>query len=156
MGIKADDLFSIEIGALLHDVGKIGVPDAILNKPGPLSFDEYRQIKDHPQKGEEILNNITFLEQAIPCVLHHHEHFDGKGYPEKLSGADIPLPGRIISVADAFDAMTSDRPYRSKVTNDQAVFELKKGAGKQFDPQVVEAFIDILRNSDLSLLLAEK
>ncbi|MBA7658730.1 Cyclic di-GMP phosphodiesterase response regulator RpfG [subsurface metagenome] len=156
MGIEEEDLFIIEIGALLHDVGKIGVPDAILHKPGPLVVEEYQQIQEHPQKGKKILNNITYLAQAIPCVLHHHERFDGKGYPEKISGTDIPLPGRIISVADAFDAMTSDRPYRIRMSIEQAIGELNKNSGKQFDPKVVDAFVKIWKSGDLLQLMTSK
>jgi HD-GYP domain-containing protein (c-di-GMP phosphodiesterase class II) len=145
MGLSDEELFIIEIGALLHDVGKIGVTDAILRKPGPLDDEEYGQIQEHPAKGRLILSNIAYLEKVIPCVLHHHERFDGTGYPEHLAGADIPLPGRIISVADAFDAMTSDRPYRRGMQFGRAVVELRRGAGRQFDPKVVRAFLGVWR-----------
>lgn len=156
MGLAEEELFIIEIGALLHDVGKIGVTDAILRKPGPLSSEELLQIQEHPAKGKNILNNIAYLEKAIPCVLHHHERFDGNGYPEKLAGTDIPLPGRIISVADAFDAMTSDRPYRRGMQVRQAAAELRRYAGRQFDPRVVSAFLTAWRNGELQQLLQNK
>jgi len=145
MGLSEEELFIIEIGALLHDVGKIGVTDAILKKPGPLDSEEYEEIREHPEKGRHILSNIAYLEKVIPCVLHHHERYDGSGYPQHLAGADIPLPGRIISVADAFDAMTSDRPYRRGMQFARAVAELRRGAGKQFDPKVVRAFLGTWR-----------
>ncbi len=156
MGLDDEELFTIEIGALLHDVGKIGVPDAILRKPGPLERGELLQIQEHPVKGKHILNNISYLKQAIPCVLYHHERFDGMGYPEKISGGKIPLTGRIISVADAFDAMTSNRPYRAKMNFMQALQEIEKNAGKQFDPEVVTAFREILKSGHLTSMLAEK
>jgi len=154
--LNDDDLFTIEIGALLHDVGKIGVPDAVLQKPGPLEVGEILQIQEHPAKGMHILSNIGYLEQALPCILHHHERFDGQGYPEKISGERIPLPGRIISVADAFDAMTSNRPYREKMNFRSAFHEIEKNAGKQFDPEIVEALGKLLKSGRLEQLLAEK
>ncbi len=145
MGLSAEEQFIIEIGALLHDVGKIGVKDAILKKPGPLDGGETEDIREHPLKGRHILSNIAYLEKAIPCVLHHHERYDGSGYPEHLAGAAIPLPGRIISVADAFDAMTSDRPYRRAMKFPQALAELRRESGTQFDPKVVRAFLGAWR-----------
>jgi HD-GYP domain-containing protein (c-di-GMP phosphodiesterase class II) len=151
-----EDLFTIDIGALLHDVGKIGVPDAVLQKPGPLEVSEILQIQEHPAKGKHILDNIGYLEQALPCILHHHERFDGQGYPEKIAGEKIPLPGRIISVADAFDAMTSNRPYREKMDFRSAFHEVEKNAGKQFDPEIVEALGKLLKSGRLEQLLAEK
>jgi len=150
MGLSDEDLYIIEIGALLHDVGKIGVTDAILLKPGPLDSKEYEEILEHPAKGRNILSSIGYLEKMIPCVLHHHERYDGSGYPERLAGADIPLPGRIISVADAFDAMTSDRPYRSSMPVPRALAELRRGAGRQFDPKVVRAFLSVWRKGRLA------
>jgi putative nucleotidyltransferase with HDIG domain len=156
MGIVDEELFIIELGALLHDVGKIGVTDAILKKPGPLDTEEYTQIREHPDKGRIILSNIAYLQRAIPCVLHHHERYDGRGYPERLSGARIPLPGRIIAVADAFDAMTSDRPYRRALTVRRAMAELRRHAGRQFDPAVVNAFQRVWRQGKLAPLLKRK
>jgi len=140
MGWSEEQLSSLEIGALLHDVGKIGVADAILRKPGPLSEAEYADIKTHPEVGRRMLQGISYLESAIPGVLYHHERYDGQGYPEQLSGSEIPLAGRIMAVADAFDAMTSDRPYRRAMSPEAAIPELERGAGTQFDPEVVAAF----------------
>jgi HD-GYP domain-containing protein (c-di-GMP phosphodiesterase class II) len=156
MELDEEDLFTIEIGALLHDVGKIGVADAVLRKPGPLEVGEILQIQEHPAKGKHILDNIGYLEQALPCVLHHHERFDGQGYPEKIGGETIPLPGRIISVADAFDAMTSDRPYRKKRDYQSAFQEIQKNAGKQFDPQIVDAFGKLLRSGEIERLIKRR
>ena len=156
LGMTDEELFSIEIGALLHDVGKIGVADAILQKAGPLNREELVQIQEHPDKGRGILSNIAYLSTAIPCVLHHHERFDGNGYPERLAGTDIPLPGRIISVADAFDAMTTDRPYRRAMPASRALAELRSFAGRQFDPRVVRSFQQVWRKGELAAELAAK
>lgn len=152
-GLDEEDLFKIEIGALLHDVGKIAVPDAVLRKPGPLEIGEIQEIREHPAMGKNILGNIAYLENALTCVLHHHERFDGQGYPEKIAGEAIPLPGRIISVADAFDAMTSDRPYRKKRDFRSAFEEIKNNAGTQFDPQIVEAFGKLLTSGVIARVL---
>jgi HD-GYP domain-containing protein (c-di-GMP phosphodiesterase class II) len=153
MGLTGEDMFNIEIGALLHDVGKIGVTDAILRKVGSLDKTEFEQIREHPAKGLLILHDIAFLKGAIPCVLHHHERYDGSGYPEHRAGADIPLPGRIIAVADAFDAMTSNRPYRKRMQVTSALAELKQGAGRQFDPDVVRAFLWVWKHENLAGLV---
>ncbi|MEW5814420.1 MAG: HD domain-containing phosphohydrolase [Spirochaetota bacterium] len=151
--LEEEDLFALEIGALLHDLGKIGIPDAVLQKPGPLEQNEFHLIKEHPRMGELILKNIEYLERSIPSILYHHERFDGKGYPKGMTGNRIPLFGRIIAVADSFDAMISDRPYRQRMSIEKAVSELKKGAGSQFDKEVVDAFIVVWENGELSVLL---
>jgi putative nucleotidyltransferase with HDIG domain len=156
MGLSEEELFTIEIGALLHDVGKIAVPDAILLKPGRLDSDETLEIREHPSKGTQILSNIAYLEPAIPCVLHHHERYDGKGYPERIAGESIPLPGRIISVADAFDAMTSDRPYRKRRTPARALSELVRHSGRQFDPAVVAAFQELWESGEVHRIIGER
>ncbi len=150
MRLPDDEQEDIEMGALLHDVGKIGVTDATLNKKDPLDDREFQEIREHPAKGRDILRDITYLVKAIPCVLHHHERYDGSGYPEQLSGTDIPLPGRIVSVADAFDAMTIDRPYRPALPLRRALAELRKEAGRQFDPKVVRAFLHVWRKGGLA------
>ncbi len=149
MNWNGEQLSSLEVGALLHDVGKIGVADAILRKPSPLSAAEYAEIKTHPEVGRRMLQGISYLESAIPGVLHHHERYDGRGYPDQLSGPGIPLAGRILAVADVFDAMTSDRPYRRAMSPQAAVAELERGAGTQFDPEVVVAFIRAWQSNDL-------
>lgn len=131
---------AIEWGALLHDVGKIGIPDAILHKPGSLSDDEWILMRQHPRIGYEILSDIPFLEPALPVVLYHHEEWDGSGYPTGVAGEDIPLPARIFSVADTFDAITSTRPYRAARSFERARDEILRNRGTQFDPEVVDAF----------------
>jgi ribonuclease P protein subunit RPR2 len=139
-GEAADDP-SLEYGFLLHDVGKIGIPDRILQKPGPLDPDERRLIETHTILGEQMLAGIAFLHgQGIAVVRHHHERWDGSGYPDRLAGTDTPLGARIFAVADALDAMTSDRPYRRALRWDEAAREIAAQSGKQFDPDVVEAF----------------
>jgi ribonuclease P protein subunit RPR2 len=130
----------IEFGFLLHDVGKVAVPDAILFKTGPLTEEEYALISRHPVIGAEILRHVTFLGDGIDVVRHHHERWDGTGYPDGLRGEAIPLPARLFSVADALDALTSDRPYRPAVGFAEAREIIRAGAGTQFDPHVVAAY----------------
>jgi len=132
-------------GALLHDIGKIGVPDNILRKPAALSESEWVTMKKHPEFGARIVAGIPFLEDVARIVRHHHERWDGKGYPDGLAGEDIPLGARIFSVADSFDAMTSDRPYRRAMTIDDACAEVARCRGTQFDPAVADAFARIGR-----------
>jgi ribonuclease P protein subunit RPR2 len=129
----------IEFGYLLHDVGKVAVPDAILFKPGPLSLEERRIVEQHPVTGSFIVSEIEFLGQARDVIRSHHEHWDGNGYPDGLAGTDIPLAARVFAVADALDALTTDRPYRAASTLAQARGVIEKDAGAQFDPAVVEA-----------------
>lgn len=138
---KAGD--SLLRGALLHDVGKIGVPDAILNKKGPLDDAEWDEMRRHPQIGHRMLREIPFLADALPVVLHHHERYDGTGYPAGLKGEEIPLGARIFSIIDTFDAITSDRPYRRARSVKEAQQEIRRGAGVQFDPRLVEAFLAV-------------
>jgi response regulator RpfG family c-di-GMP phosphodiesterase len=140
LGLDANQLKSLEFGSLLHDIGKIGVPDAILRKPAKLTEDEWIKMREHPRHGQQILRGINFLEGAGRVVGQHHEKWDGSGYPLGLRGEEIDLNARIFAVADAFDAMTSDRVYRAGKPYEAAAEELKKWAGRQFDPQVVEAF----------------
>lgn len=135
-----DQMELIDWGGMLHDVGKIGIPDSILNKPGKLSGDEFDYIKMHPLIGAHIVRGISFLESSIPYILEHHERFDGRGYSRGLAGEDISLKGRVLAVADAFDAMTSDRPYRKALKLEDAFDEIVKNRGTQFDPQMVDAF----------------
>lgn len=134
----------IEYAAMMHDIGKIGVPEHILRKPGRLTPEEYQEMKKHPAIGEQILSPIEFLAPIAPLVLYHHEWFDGSGYGEGLAGEEIPIGARIVAVIDAWDAMTSDRPYRKALPLEHAKAELRKGSGKQFDPRVVEAFLRVV------------
>ena len=129
--------------ALLHDIGKIGIPDDILNKPGKLTDEEFEMIKTHPYRGFEILKKVTTQKELADGARYHHERFDGKGYPSRILGNKIPNVARIISVADAFDAMSSTRPYRKKMPMDAIVKEIKDCSGSQFDPQVVKAFLEL-------------
>jgi len=144
LGLTEETLFVVEIASLLHDIGKIGIPDEILQKPGPLESGEYELVKQHPEQGSRMIDRILYLEQAVPQVLAHHERFDGSGYPRGLAGEDIPLPGRIIAVADVYDAMTSDRRYRKAMGRERALAVIREGAGKQFDPGVVEALLAVV------------
>ncbi|HSQ34663.1 MAG TPA: HD domain-containing phosphohydrolase [Candidatus Binatia bacterium] len=133
-------LKTYEYGALLHDIGKIGIPDAILRKPETLTVAEWEIMKNHPTIGYNLLRRIKFLETSAQIVLHHHEAFDGSGYPDGLSGENIPLGARIFNVADAIDAITSDRPYQKALPLATAAIELNKHSGRQFDPQIVAVF----------------
>ena len=130
----------IRIAALLHDIGKVGVPTEILEKPGPLSPDEWQTVVQHPRIGQEILNRVAAVKDAAAVILHHHERFSGHGYPHGLRGADIPLGSRIVAIADAYEAMLSDRPYRGAIGHDAAIAELRAEAGAQFDPELVDLF----------------
>ncbi len=129
--------------ALLHDIGKIGIPDAILNKPGKLTAEEYNIMKGHPQRGYEILKDVKNQEDIAVGARHHHERYDGNGYPTGLKGESIPWVARIIAVADAFDAMSSTRPYRKRISMFNIVKEINRCSGTQFDPKVAEAFMDM-------------
>ena len=146
MGLSDDDLKKLKIGGLFHDVGKIGIPDSILLKTEKLTDDEYSEIKNHPTIGVHILSNATIFQDIIPIVKHHHERFDGHGYPSQLKGGDIPLFARIAAVADTFDAMTSKRSYRNALSLDIVKQEIEKCSGTQFDPQIANVFLDILNN----------
>jgi len=137
-------LLTIARGAMLHDVGKIGVHDAILNKPAALTSDEWSEMRKHPRVGAEMLRGIKFLEDAIPIVLHHHEHWNGNGYPLGLKAEAIPLPARIFAVVDVYDAVTSERPYRRTMSHEQAIAILRAQNGIVFDPKVVAQFIEIV------------
>jgi putative nucleotidyltransferase with HDIG domain len=139
-GLTREQMKALEFGALLHDIGKIGVPDAILRKPAKLTDEEWVKMREHPMHGQQILRGIDFLEGAARVVAQHHEKWDGSGYPSAMRGEDIDLCARIFSVADAFDAITSDRVYRKGKPYAVAAKELEEWAGRQFDPQVVAAF----------------
>ncbi len=142
MGLASSLINEVTIGALLHDVGKIGVPDAILTKEGSLTQEEWESIRQHPVLGKTIIEQAPELRSVVPLVLHHQERYDGTGYPSRLKGEDIPLGARIIAAADAYHAIRSDRPYRSGRTHDEAIPELQRCAGTQFDPAVVAAMLE--------------
>jgi diguanylate cyclase (GGDEF)-like protein/PAS domain S-box-containing protein/putative nucleotidyltransferase with HDIG domain len=142
MGLDSGDINQVQMAGTLHDIGKIGIDEKILNKPGLLDENEWQELKKHAEAGWRILSNSDEFSEVADFILHHHEQWDGRGYPEGLKGEDIPLQSRIISVADAFDAMTQDRPYRKTVSKQEARRELEKNVGVQFDPAVVETFIE--------------
>ncbi len=146
MGLNDADLHTLRIGGLFHDVGKIGVPDRILLKTEKLTDDEYSEIKNHPTIGAHILSTATIFQDLIPIVKHHHEKYDGTGYPSRLKGEDIPLLARIAAVADTFDAMTSKRTYRDALPLDVVKSEIERCKGTQFDPKIADLFLDILNN----------
>ena len=139
-GMNTRELNGIEFGFLLHDVGKVAVPDAILFKPGALTDEEFATIALHPVIGSEILRDVEFIGEGRLVVRHHHERWDGRGYPDRLAGEDIPLPARVFAVADALDALTTDRPYRRGTRFAAARDEIRACSGSQFDPGVVGAF----------------
>lgn len=146
LGLSDTDLKTLEVGGLFHDIGKIGIPDSILLKESKLTDDEYSQIKNHPSIGAHILCSAEVFQDIIPIVKHHHERFDGTGYPGKLKGNDIPYLARIAAVADTFDAMTSRRTYRDPLSLDVVKAEIERCSGTQFDPEIAKVFLDILNN----------
>jgi putative nucleotidyltransferase with HDIG domain len=146
MGLEDTTLYSLRLAALLHDIGKIGIPDAVLHKPGPLNEQEWGLIRKHPQTGYDILQNIPFLNPALDAILHHHEKFNGKGYPAGLSGDTISLPARILAVVDVYDALTSNRPYRRPFSHEKALDEIQQQIELHFDPEVVQAFKRVWAN----------
>lgn len=137
----------IRVASLLHDIGKVGVPDEILEKRGPLSPDEWQVVVQHPRIGQEIINRVAAIKDAAAIILHHHERFSGHGYPHGLRGSDIPLGARIVAIADAYEAMMSDRPYRDAIGHEAAIMELRSMAGTQFDPDLVELFCSLYAES---------
>ena len=144
IGLSPDEVSRVSTTALLHDIGKIGIPDKILSKKGKLTTEEWEAIKSHPKLGANIIGNVPSLVSCLPGILYHHERWDGTGYPEGLKGETIPLDARILAIADAFAAMTSARPYRDALCDEKVIKQLRQGAGKQFDPQLVEVFISLV------------
>ena len=146
LGLSTDDQVQIESAGLLHDIGKIATKESVLSKPGRLTNDEYTHIKEHPLVSEKILQPIKQFSSMIPHVKHHHERFDGSGYPDGLSGNEIPLGARVLCVADAYDAITSGRVYREKRPSSEAFEEMQNMAGRQFDPEIVRTFSEAIQN----------
>ena len=146
MGLDDETLHILKIGGLFHDIGKIGIPDSILLKESKLSDEEYSQIKNHPTIGAHMLGDAAVFKDIIPIVKHHHERFDGKGYPSQLAGENIPFIARIAAVADTFDAMTSKRTYRDALPLSVVKEEIEKCSGTQFDPKIAKVFLDIINN----------
>jgi HD-GYP domain-containing protein (c-di-GMP phosphodiesterase class II) len=150
MNVPEEKLVDIERGALLHDVGKIGVPDAVLRKPRTLSRREWQAMQRHPLLAGLLVSKVGFLEGALPILLYHHERYDGRGYPFGLAGDRIPIEARIFAVVDAYDAMTSDRPYRKAMPLEEAVAEIVANAETQFDPAVVQVFQEVVKRIPLA------
>lgn len=147
LGLQSDEIDDLRSAALLHDLGKIGTPEEILGKNTPLNDAEHEQVRSHAYLGSQILKRVQQMSSILPGVKHHHERFDGKGYPNGLCGKNIPLLARVIAIADAYDAMTSPRSYKNKMSHEQALIEVERCAGTQFDPELVRAFVEIMRMS---------
>jgi len=143
IGLAGKELTDLYAVSLLHDIGKLGVPDAILTKPGKLTEEEWEIIKRHSAEGERIVSYVKDLSALVHMIRHHHEWYDGSGYPDGLKGGAIPLGARIISVADAYDTMTGKRPYKGPISHEEAAEELRRCSGTQFDPELVQAFIRV-------------
>ena len=157
LNLPPEQMKTLKIGALFHDIGKIGIPDAILLKTDKLTDDEYSEIKNHPAIGAHILSNASIFADIIPIVKHHHERYDGKGYPARLAGEDIPYLARIVAVADTFDAMTSRRSYRQALDFDYTMNEIERCKETQFDPSIADVFLEILRtNQDTIIEIQQK
>ncbi len=150
-GFNKDELENLRKSALLHDIGKIGIPDAILNKPSRLTDEEYAIMKTHVTRGAEILKDFTLIDHAVDGARYHHERYDGHGYPDNLKGKEIPLYGRIIAIADAFDAMTANRVYRQRQDFDYVMDELHKGRGTQFDPELLDIFLELIDSGEIDI-----
>src|SRR5919201_1451157 len=143
LGWSEERLVSLRVGGPLHDIGKLAVSDDVLSKEGGLDEEEFAQIREHPRVGARILLRFAAYRQALPYVLYHHERWDGNGYPTGKAGKEIPLEARLLAVADAFDAMTSDRPYRRALTHGEALAEVERCAGTQFDPEIARIFLEV-------------
>jgi putative nucleotidyltransferase with HDIG domain len=149
-GLSSEDLIELKFGATLHDIGKLGISEDVLNKPGLFTQEEFEIIKSHSQIGFDIMEEMPMMVKAKQIILHHHERFDGYGYPYGLKGEEIPLLARIVSIADAFDAMTSLRPYRKNcMTKREGFDELRRHSGTQFDPEMIELFIEQVKISSV-------
>jgi putative nucleotidyltransferase with HDIG domain len=150
MGLSEEDHKALLLGSLLHDIGKIAVPDHILHKKGPLDPGEWDAMRKHPENGVEIIQEIPYLKAAIPVIYFHQERWDGTGYPQRRAGEQIPLVARIFTVVDVFDALTRDRPYRkTNLTTEEAIAYLENQAGIQFDPQVIDKFVRVVRRAGI-------
>jgi putative nucleotidyltransferase with HDIG domain len=154
LGWSEERLASLRVGGPLHDIGKLTVSDEVLRKEGRLDASELEQIREHPKVGAKILLRMSAFRDALPYVLYHHERWDGSGYPSGRSGEEIPLEARVLAIADAFDAMTSDRPYRRALTHEEAVAEVERCAGTQFDPEIARVFLELFAEAELAAAAA--
>ncbi|HEY3232823.1 MAG TPA: HD domain-containing phosphohydrolase [Roseiflexaceae bacterium] len=143
-GLPSSDIRAVRYGGILHDIGKIGISESILLKPGPLDDDEVAQIRLHPEIGARIISQMRFAREVGPIILGHHEHWDGSGYPNGLRGVAISIGARIIAIVDAYDAMMTDRPYRAALDIDEVIWRLRQGRGTQFDPDALDVLLDLL------------
>ena len=150
LGWRGERIHTLRLGGSLHDVGKIAVNESVLRKSGPLTDEELAQIRTHPLAGARLIEGVEDFRAALPYVLHHHERWDGAGYPHGLAGEEIPIEARLLGVADAFDAMTSVRSYRPALSVEQALAELQRCAGSQFDPELAETFVEGWRTGDIA------
>jgi HD-GYP domain-containing protein (c-di-GMP phosphodiesterase class II) len=153
LNIDGEELFNIRLAALLHDIGKIGIPEEILSKPEKLSTDEYVRMHQHVHYGYHALSGIKRLSNARELMFYHHENFDGTGYPRGLRGNEIPIGARIVAVVDAYEAMTSDRPYRKNLGTEEALRRLEEAKNRQFDPLVVDALIECLQRPNFTSVI---
>jgi putative two-component system response regulator len=149
-GLEEPVVRAVRYGGLLHDIGKIGVSETILGKPGPLTTEEITQMREHPQIGARLIAPMRFAPDVAPIIRGHHERWDGRGYPDGLQGDSIPIGARIIAIVDAYDAMTTDRPYRAALSYAEAIWRLRKGRGIQFDPHLLDIFLTMLNDDDLT------
>jgi putative nucleotidyltransferase with HDIG domain len=155
LNFSHEQLKVLERGSLLHDIGKIGISDTILHKPGPLNEEEWVIMRKHPDIGAKIVTGIPFLQETIPLIRHHQERWNGSGYPDGLRGEEIPILARMFAIVDAFDALTSNRPYRQKISEREAVDYLCEEAGVLFDPQIVAVFSNLMINSQSDASMTE-
>ena len=155
MGLPENDVNNIYYSGLMHDAGKISVPDAVLNKPGKLNDGEFQLIKSHTTNGARMLRNYTAIEGLKEVALYHHEKYNGNGYPTGTAGKEIPLYARVVCVADSYDAMSSNRVYRNKLTKEQIISELERCAGTQFDPEIVPYMVDMIKSGKADKLRDE-
>ncbi len=149
LGLSKEDLEILDLAGKIHDIGKIGIPSNILKKPASLTEEEWKIIKEHPRLGYLILSQLPKMEKLLKAVLYHHERYDGKGYPQSLKGMDIPILARILSIADAYSAMKSDRPYRKALSKEEIIKEIRNNMGKQFDPEIAQKFLDLLEKGEI-------
>ena len=148
-GLSPAEVRAVRYGGVLHDIGKIGVDEAIIRKPGPLTPEETAQMRRHPEIGAQIISQMRFARDVAPIISGHHEYWDGSGYPLGLKGEEIPIGARIITIVDAYDAMTTDRPYRAALSDEEAIRRLQAGRGTQFDPDLLEVFLELIKTGKL-------